>query len=116
MNPFTKRVVLAVAAPLALASIVSGGVAFAASQSGSAGVGDTPAVIQQQAPGPTPAPPADPNAPTTPGGGNGTHNPANCPNMGGSTNGPGSSNSSGSTSGATQTSFRHHSRSFPGAM
>lgn len=92
-----KRLVLALGVPLATASIVGGSVAFAASQ--------------QTDPTPTaPSTPTAPAAPTTPGQNgaprNGTHDPANCPNMGGS-------GGSGTTTGGStpQTSFhmRGHS-------
>jgi hypothetical protein len=45
--------------------------------------------------------------------GKGPHDPANCPNMGGS--GGGSNSGSGTTTG-TQTSFGRHARGGPGAL
>lgn len=100
MNRFSKRTLLAGAAPLALATILGGSVAFAANLSGSGPAATGAGVVNQQA-DPTPAPtkPASPASPTTPGERN--HDGTNCPNMGGS---GGTNNGSGGT--AQSTSFR----------
>jgi hypothetical protein len=94
--------VFAVAAPLAAASIFTGSIAFAASQSGSDGSATTGGTTLLEAPSRTPATPADGTTPpsgttpngTTPGK---THDPANCPNMGGSSDRSGSDSSSNSS-------------------
>src|SRR4029077_19139779 len=81
----SKRVLLAAAAPFALAAVYGGSVAFA--QSGEptpSSDGTTPP--QQTDPTPTPSTP-----------GNGQHDPSNCPNMGGSGDSSGGSGSSQQT-------------------
>jgi hypothetical protein len=104
LNRFSKRTVFAIGAPLALATVLGGSAAFAASQSGSETPVGSFATSNQQAPTPAPTSPA-PTSPTTPGtpGRPKNHDSANCPNMGGS----GSNGSSTQGSGTQQsTSMR----------
>lgn len=88
-----KRLLLLGAAPVAVAALYGGSVAFA--QSGE----PTPSTTPQQ------TTPANPTTPGTPGGPRGTHNSADCPNMGGSGGSGGSSDNSQGSGSTSQTRF-----------
>jgi hypothetical protein len=97
MNLFSRRTIIAGAAPFAALAIFGGSVAFA-----QAGGSDTSSTdIKAQQADPTPTTPASPTNPTPPGTPKGDHSSANCPNMGGS--GTGMPGAGHGTSGATDT-------------
>lgn len=91
-----KRLLLLGAAPVAIAAMYGGSVAFAQSSE------PTPSTTPQQT---TPATPTDPTTPGTPSSPRDAHSSADCPNMGGSGGSGGTSDSSQDSGSTTQTRF-----------